>query len=274
MIDMGKKDIISKRILKILVRDFATYLFRLPVVEVTLLDTQTQRVEERRADLLAQVTLPEGVAFLLHIEIQNDNQAQMPGRMMRYLSDIVLDYPGQPVRQYLVYIGKDNLTMTDGLDMPDFSYRYRVVDMHQVDCEDFLRQDAPDAWVLAILCDFKDRLPREIIHAILTRLARYFGENPPRLREYVEMLDILASNRDFNIDIFEELKMLAIDVEKLATYRLGMEKGEQKGAHIQALEIAKKMLEAELNPGQVASLTGLTPEEVEQLKSESPKLNG
>jgi len=279
---MGKKDIISKRILKILVRDFATYLFGLPVVAVTLLDTQTQRMEERRADLLAQVTLPGGEAFLLHIEIQNDNQANMPGRMMRYLSDIVLDYPGQPVRQYLVYIGKDNLTMADGLDMPDFRYRYRMVDMHHVDCEDFLRQDSPDAWVLAILCDFKDRLPREIIHAILIRLSRHFGENPPRLREYVDMLDILASNRDFNIDIFEELKMLAIDVEKLATYRLGMEKGiekgeqmgEQIGARKQALEIAKKMLEAELNPGQVASLTGLTPEEVEQLKSESPKLNG
>jgi hypothetical protein len=154
--------------------------------------------------------------------------------------------------------------------------------MRLVDCEDFLRQDSPDAWVLAILCDFKDRLPREIIHAILTRLARHFGENPPRLREYVKMLDILASNRDFNIDIFEELKMLTIDVEKLATYRLGMErgmekgieKGIEKGSHLQALEIAKKMLEAGLNPNQVASLTGLTPEEVEQLKSESPKLNG
>ena len=60
--------------------------------------------------------------------------------------------------------------------------------------------------------------------------------------------------------------MLAIDVEKLATYQLG--------AHNQALEIAKKMLEAGLNPGQVATLTNLTPEEVEQLKNESPKFNG
>jgi predicted transposase YdaD len=103
---------------------------------------------------------------------------------------------------------------------------------------------------------------------------RHFGENPPRLREYVKMLDILASNRDFNIDIFEELKMLTIDVEKLATYRLGVEKGEQQGAHSQALEIAKNMLEAGFNPGQVSSLTGLAPDEVEQLKSVTAKLNG
>jgi len=92
------------------------------------------------------------------------------------------------------------------------------------------------------------------------------------------MLDILASNRDFNIDLFEALKMLTIDVEKLATYRLGMEKGMEKGiekdAHNQALEIAKKMLEAGFNPGQVVNLTGLTPEVVEQLRNESSKLNG
>jgi predicted transposase/invertase (TIGR01784 family) len=76
--------------------------------------------------------------------------------------------------------------------------------------------------------------------------------------------------------------MLTIDVEKLATYRLGMEKGiekgEQKGkqigAHKQALEIAKNMLEAGFNPAQVISLTGLTPEEVEQLKVDTIKLNG
>jgi predicted transposase/invertase (TIGR01784 family) len=202
----------------------------------------------------------------------------------------VLDYPSQTVRQYLVYIGKHKLTMADGLDLPDVRYRYRIIDMHQVDCDDFLRQESPDAWVLAILCDFKDKLPRDIIHAILTRLTRHFGKSQNRLREYVNMLDILSSNRDLNIDIFEELKMLTIDVEKLATYRLGMEKGmekgmkkgieegieegKQKGAHNQAVEIAKKMLEAELNPGQITSLTGLTPEEVEQLRSERPKLNG
>ena len=40
---------------------------------------------------------------------------------------------------------------------------------------------------------------------------------------------LVASNRDLNIDMFEELKMLTIDLEKLATYRLGMEKGVEQG---------------------------------------------
>jgi hypothetical protein len=157
---MGDKDLISKSLFKRLVQDFAIYLFDLPVTEVELLDGEQQRIEERRADLLAKVSLPDGLPFLLHIEIQNDNQAQMPARMLRYLSDSLLAYPGLPVRQYLVYIGRKPLTMADGLELPQFTYRYGLVDMHRVDCQALLRQDSPDAWVLAILCDFKDAEPR------------------------------------------------------------------------------------------------------------------
>ncbi|MGZ8218225.1 Rpn family recombination-promoting nuclease/putative transposase [Methylomagnum sp.] len=287
---MGDKDIISKRILKNLVRDFAIHLFGLPVTEVELLETEHQRVEGRRADLVAKVALPDGETFLLHIEIQNGNDKLMHGRMLRYLSDIILEHPGPPVRQYLVYIGRERLTMVDGFDMPDFSYRYRIIDLHAVDCGELLRRDSPDAWVLAVLCDFGTRLPRDVIHTILARLKQRFGDHPPRLREYVDMLDILAGNRDLNIDIREELKMLTIDVEKLATYQLGMEKGMargmeqgmergmergmEQGARRQAVETATKMLGAGFKPDQVAFMTGLALAEVEALANQKPAHNG
>ncbi len=62
---MGAKDIISKNILKTLVRDFATYLFGLLVTEVELLETANQRIEDRQADLIAKVALP-GEPMLLN----------------------------------------------------------------------------------------------------------------------------------------------------------------------------------------------------------------
>ncbi|VFM98013.1 MAG: hypothetical protein BECKG1743D_GA0114223_105364 [Candidatus Kentron sp. G] len=40
--------------------------------------------------------------------------------MMRYLTDILLAHPGLPLRQYLIYIGTEPLTMPGGLDGPDF----------------------------------------------------------------------------------------------------------------------------------------------------------
>jgi hypothetical protein len=275
---MGHKDIISKHALKSIARDFATYLFGLAVAHLELLETQGQRVEERRSDLVARVRLESGETFILHIEIQNGNDPLMPYRMMRYLSDILLENPGQPVRQYLVYIGRDRLTMPDGFEAPDFGYRYRVIDLRDLDSEDFLRLEVPDAWILAILCDFGDRTPRQIAHDILSRLAERLGDNLARLREYVDMLDILASNRDLNLDIYEELKMLNIDVEKLATYRLGMEKGEalgqQRGEHSRSVMIAKTLLDQNMEPGWIASVTGLDLAEIKALGKNQPKRGG
>jgi len=77
------------------------------------------------------------------------------------------------------------------------------------------------------------------------------------------MLDILATNRDLNVDIREELAMLTIEVEKLATYQMGLDKGMEagiekgmetglergiergieKGAKAQSLAIAKNLLD-------------------------------
>lgn len=267
---MGDKDIISKQIFKTLVRDFATYLFGLPVsevelldeAEVELLDTSQQRVEERRSDLIAKVTLVGGESFILHIEIQNDNQANMPVRMLRYLTDIMLDHPKIPVRQYLVYIGKRPLTMPDGLDLPRLSYRYELLDMRQVDSEVLLRQDSPDAWVLAVLGTFRDQTPREFLVGILDRLVRELRDSPDRLREYVYMLEILASNREFGVDIEEELEMLTIEYEKLPTYRMGVKKGHQE----EKQEIAKKLIQMGLESVQVAAATGLSVADVEQLR--------
>lgn len=84
------------------------------------------------------------------------------------------------------------------------------------------------------------------------------------------------------LDIREELKMLNIDIEKLATYQLGMEKGMEigmqkaieicmqkgmeQGSHDSALEIAKNLLERGMESDWIASVTGLPLSDIEKLK--------
>ena len=284
---MGNKDVISKSIFQRLVRDFAIYLFDLPLDEVELLDTEKQRVEDRHADLVARVKDTAGQTYILHIEIQNHNDPLMPKRMLRYLADVLLAHPNLSVLQYLVYIGKEGLHMSNGLDSPQLSYHYQTIDMHTVDAQTLLSQDSPDAWVLAILGDFKDSPADELVNQILARLVQRLNEEPPRLREYVSMLEILATNRDLSVNIREQLDMLTIDFEKLPTYQMGMEKGiekgiergiekgkqegkqvgKQEGAHAQAIEIAKRLLDKGMESSQVAVLTDLTVAEVQTLKT-------
>jgi predicted transposase YdaD len=191
------------------------------------------------------------------------NQAVMPVRMLQYLTDVMLDYPNTPVRQYLVYIGKQALGMADGLNLPNLAYRYELIDMHRVDSESLLLQDSPDAWMLAVLCDFRDRPPREFVRGILDRLVRALHETPGRLRDYVSMLEILASNRDLNVDIQEELEMLTIELEKLPTYRMGLKKGHEE----EKTEIAEKLLEMGLDVLQIASATGLPVADIRRLRA-------
>jgi len=132
---MADKDIISKETFRRLAVDLATYLLKLPIDPDSLevLPTEHQRVEDRRADLVVKLREREGEPFLLHIEIQNNNDNTMPVRMMRYMTDILLAYPGLPVRQHIIYIGAEPLRMSDGIEGPGFHYRYGILDMRNMD---------------------------------------------------------------------------------------------------------------------------------------------
>ena len=104
---MTAKDVISRDTLKRLTTDLARHLLGLDGEAVDLLETQNQRVEDRRADLVARMRASNGDEFLLHVEIANNNQTDMPLRMLRYYSDIRLAGHQGPLRQFLVYIGTD-----------------------------------------------------------------------------------------------------------------------------------------------------------------------
>lgn len=82
---MGKKDIISKHVLKQLTAEIANLLLGLDIDAdgIELLETEQQRVELRRADLVARVRQRQTQQpFILHVEIQNDHDAQIALRRL------------------------------------------------------------------------------------------------------------------------------------------------------------------------------------------------
>ena len=67
--------------------------------------------------------------------------------------------------------------MPAGLDEPGLlDYRYGLVDIHQVDCVGLLAQDNLDALVLAVLCDFGDRKPQEVVTYIVRRCGNCWAQ--------------------------------------------------------------------------------------------------
>lgn len=221
---MGSKDIVSRHLLKRIVADLSHYLFHLELKNIEVLETQYQRVEERRADIVVKAHL-EGKELLVHIEVQNDNEKTMPYRMLRYYTDIALTWPEYQIKQYLIYIGKKKLNMPDKIARQKLNYQFHLIDMHQVDCQSFLEQDQPDALVLAVLCDFKGQDERKIVHYIIQRLKQLTGDNEAAFREYISMLELLSTNRDLSVNIKEEEKMLSISLRELPSFEIGFEEG-------------------------------------------------
>jgi hypothetical protein len=273
---MAEKDVVSKEVIRHLAADMANYLLELAIdpVSLELIETEHQRVEDRRADLVARVRPRAGGApYVLHIEIQNNNDGAMPWRMLRYLTDIRLRHPKETVHQHLIYIGRQRLTMPRSLEEADIVYRYHLLDMATVDCDALLLRDNPDALVLALLCDFGDRDPQSVVNGIFLRLRELCGDNSKRLREYIDMIEVLSENRDLQPYIREAENMLTqVDVTRLPSYELGMEKGMEKGmergAKAARLAVARNLLTV-LSDSQIAESTGLSVEEIARLRAEA-----
>ena len=117
---------------------------------------------------------------------------------------------------------------------------------------------------------------------------KIFGNHPNRLRNLLNALQSLNENEliqqeqylptteELEISGFTDAELRAYDkfwdsvrVEKTLqydSYQQGMEKGMEKGMNQRSLEIARKMLAQGMDEAMVMDLTGLTAEEIKQMK--------
>ena len=256
---MPSKDLISKQLLRQLAIDFSNQLFGLNIVEAELLSSEQARVEERRADLVARVKNDQGKSYILHVELQNDNHKHMPLRMLRYYTDLALEHEDEEINQHLLYIGKAPLTMPDHVQAPEWRYCYNVLDIRQLDSEDFLRSENPDALVLAILCDMGKREPDAVVAHIVSELRRLHGSKLDSLSDSLLKLETLAENRNLQNLVKEKYKMI-VNIERLASYQEGLEKGQQ--------ELLLKLLDKFL-PEQVAEFSGVPLEKIKAMQEDA-----
>ena len=233
-----KKDTISKEIIKSIVQDISKHILKIEIESLEFIETEQQRVESRRADIVAKVNDD----FVLHLEIQNQNDMQMPYRMLRYWLDIKRATT-LPVKQFVIYIGKDKLSMKNNIWEDGVNFIYNILDMKSINCEDFIKQDTPDGLVLAILCDFKDKSPRDVVNYIITRLIELTKSDINEYRKYMLMLEELSTNRDLLEVVKQEEEMLSdFSMEKLPSYEIGIKRGMEKGTKNgvqQGLELGK-----------------------------------
>ena len=222
---MAKKDLISKEIIKELLKDISKYFLNLDIGDnIVFLDKELQRIEKREADIVAIVD----DEFVIHLEIQNSNDKTMANRMLRYYTDI-LRITDLPIKQYLIYIGKDKPKFQLEINRDLINYKYNFVDIKNIDCEVLLNQNSPEALVLAILCDFKDKKPKDVIKYIIDKLKDYTDENINQYRKYIMMLETLSTNRNLLKDVKEMEMLRTTTYQDLPSWHIGYEQGIEQG---------------------------------------------
>ena len=180
----------------------------------TWLDVELSKVvQNTRVDLLGET---EGNG-LVHLELQSGNDATMPLRMAEYCLGVFRLF-GRFPRQVLLYVGEAPLRMESELRGDDVWFRYRAVDIRDLDGDRLLGSQEVGDTVIAILARLRDH--KDAVRRILERIA---GLVAAERETALGQLLILAGLRHFEETVEREARKMPILNDILDNKVLGRE---------------------------------------------------
>ena len=147
----------------------------------------------------------------LHLELQADNDATMAVRMLGYRWLSLRQRPTVQVRQIVLYVGRDRLTMSNRLDGPGLAFHFDLIDARTLHAEPLLASDHPCDIIMALFAATDDLKAR--VRAVVTRLAARFATDRPRLRDALVRLTLLAPLRRAQPLVQEEITAMPITID-------------------------------------------------------------
>ena len=197
----------------------------------TWLDVEMPKVQNTRVDLLGE-TADKG---LVHLELQSGNDATMPLRMAEYCLGVFRLF-GRFPRQVLLYVGEAPLRMASELRGRDVQFRYRAIDIRDLDGDRLLESEQVGDNVIAILARLQDH--KDAVRRIVERIV---GLAAVERETALGQLLILAGLRHFEETVEREARKMPILGDILDNKVLGREykRGLQEGE----LTILRRLIE-------------------------------
>jgi len=189
------------------------------------LDVELPKVQNPRVDLLGETI--DGA--LVHLELQSGNEPTMSLRMAEY-SLAVFRLFGKFPRQVLLYVGEAPLRMDSELRGPDVWFRYRTIDIRDLDGDRLLESEEVGDNVIAILARLQDH--KEAVRKIIGRIA---GLPAAERDSALSQLLILAGLRHLEETVAREVRKMPIFIDILENkvlgpeYKRGLQEGELLG---------------------------------------------
>ena len=230
-----------------------------------------QHTKERKPDLLKKITDDKGEVFILHIEFQTKDDADMPYRMAEYLVMLLRTYK-IPVRQHVIYIGEGTSSMLNNLSNGKSYFHYDIVSISSIDYRIFLRSKKPEEKMFAILANFGNDNPETVVAEIASNIAKTAKGDLERERRK-NQLRILAQLRTLVSDKIEIMEHVStfFKEENDIFYKVGEKRGLEKG-RVEADEEAKTfvvkslLIKTDFTVAKIADIVGVTEAFVKKIK--------
>ncbi len=227
------------------------------IVKKEILTSKLQHTKEREVDRLALVTDRSGQTYILNIEWQSQNDPNMLARMLEYRV-MAWQKHKLPVKQYVLYMGSEKLSMKDTLCEEDLHYWYHIINLSEIDYKVFLKASRPEEKVLAVLGNFGADPAEEVIAQVLKAVTAETSSDLSKNR-YFNQLQILVQIRNL-VDQFEaamESVKTFFKVERDPLYKWGVRE-ERAKAEQEKIAIARSLKKEGIPVETIAKTTGLS----------------
>ncbi len=229
------KENINKSALPIINHLFALNIDDNQLSEVSSLN---QTTFERETDVLKKVTFNNNDKkdFLIQIEFQTKNEVDMNMRMLEYFGILYRKYK-LPIKQYVIYIGKDKMNMSNTIIEEDLNFKFEIIDIRSINYQEFIKSDIPEFVILGVLAQFGKDSPETASKNILERIdtitntdERY--KNTLEKEKYLQQIDIISQLRDnLQHTIIKTINNMAftLNIKKDLRYKEGKLEGKVEG---------------------------------------------
>jgi predicted transposase YdaD len=238
----------------------------------TWLNVELPEVQNTRVDLVGQTLAGEFV----HIEIQSANDPAMPLRMAEYALRLYRRLGKFPY-QTVLYVGSDPLRMSAELTHPELRFKYRLVDIREMDGQRLLESRHFGDNVIGILARLPDRV-EAVRHVLRTIAALPATERESALKQLLilsglrqmeELVEQEAKNMPILNDIMDH-KVLGREFKRglQQGVQQGLQEGVRQGVQQGESRLLRKQIEKRFGavpPWVEERLTSMSAEELEAL---------
>jgi predicted transposase YdaD len=199
------------------------------IKQYTPLKEKMQTTIEREMDFFYEVLTDSGESFILHLEFQTEDDAEMLARAQEY-HGMAYRRKRMEIRHVVVYLGTTESKMETQLDEKFVFKGFELLKIHDLDTQQLLSSQVPQVVLLAILANYPKKHAESVLRLLVKQLL-LLSKNKSELSRYFKQLMILARLRkieDLTVKITEEMPIV-YDIQTDYLFLKGIEEGKIQG---------------------------------------------